>query len=84
MVQSIRYNANQLTKRKKYFKSKVDSVQSIPSKFVDYKKMSAAEFDDFKEGLKTKELQRQKRLAISFGSIMIIIVGVLIYFLFFY
>ncbi len=84
MVQSIRNNAKQLAKRDKYFEKDVASPNGNYGKIVDYKKMSPAQFEAFKQKLKENELRRQKNLAFVFGSVMLVIVGVLIYFLFFH
>ncbi|MAP81378.1 MAG: hypothetical protein CL526_09850 [Aequorivita sp.] len=84
MVQSIRNNAKQLAKRNNYFEKDVDSKYGTSTKIVDYKKMSPAQFEAFKQKLKENELRRQKNLAIVFGSVMLIIVGVIIYFLFYH
>ena len=84
MVQSIRNNAKQLVKRKNYFEKDVASKYGTSTKIVDYKKMSPAQFEVFKQKLKKNELRRQKNLAIVFGSIMLVIVGFLIYFLFYH
>jgi hypothetical protein len=84
MIQSIRNNAKQLAKRKKYFEKEVSSGYEKSTKIVDYKKMSAHKFEAFKQKLKENEARRQKNLALTFGSIMVVIVGTIIYFLFFY
>lgn len=82
MVQSICNNAKQLAKRNKYFEKKVVSKHGTSTKIIDYKKMSSAQFDIFKQKLKEKEMQRQKRLMIVFGSVMLVIISVLIYLVF--
>ena len=84
MVQSIRNNAKQLAKRNNYFEKDVASKYGTSTKIIDYKKMSPAQFEAFKQKLKEDELRRQKNLAIVFGSVMLVIIGVLIYFLFFH
>lgn len=84
MIQSIRNNANQLAKRNNYFEKDVASKYGTSTKIVDYKKMSPAQFVAFKQKLKQNEVRRQKRLTIVFGSIMFVILGVLIYFLFYH
>ncbi|CAM3493368.1 hypothetical protein [Aequorivita lipolytica] len=83
MVQSIRNNAKQLAKRNSYFEKDVPSKYGTSTKIVDYKRMSPAQFVAFKQKLKENELRRQKHLAIVFGSVMFVIIGVLIYFLFY-
>lgn len=83
MVQSIRSNAKQLSKRKKYFEKEVSAISESSTKIVDYKKMSPEKFMAFKQKLKENESRRQKKLAIVFGSLMFVIIAVLIYFLFF-
>lgn len=84
MVQSIRNNAKQLTKQNRYFEKDVASKYEASTKIIDYKKMSPAQFEAFKQRLKENELHRQKRLAIIFGSVMLIIIGGLVYLLFFH
>lgn len=84
MVQSIRNNAKQLAKRKNYFEKDFASKFGTSTKIIDYKKMSPAQFEAFKQKLKENELRRQKKLAIVFGSVMLVIIWVLIYFLFFH
>ena len=46
--------------------------------------MSPAQFEAFKRKLKEKELRRQKQLVVVFGSVMLVIICVLIYFLFYH
>lgn len=84
MIQSIRNNAKQLTKRKGYFEKGVATNKFSTSKIVDHKKMSPTQFKAFKQQLKETELRRQKRLALIFGSIMTVILGVVIYTLFYF
>lgn len=84
MLQSLRNNAKQLAKRKKYFEKEVPAALKEHIKFTDYKKMPPAEFEAFKKKLKENELNRQKRLFFVFGGIMIVIIGAISYFLFFY
>ncbi|MCB0465613.1 MAG: hypothetical protein KDC78_08060 [Aequorivita sp.] len=84
MIQSLRNNAKQLAKRNNYFEKDVPSKYGTSTKIVDYKKMAPEQFEAFKLKLRQNELRRQKHLAIVFGSIMSIIVGVLVYFLFFH
>lgn len=82
MVQSIRNNAKQLAKRNNYFEKDVLSKYGTPAKVVDHKKMSPEQFEAFKKEIKQKELGRQKKLALIFGSIMLVIIGGIYYFLF--
>ena len=84
MAQTLRNNAKQLVKRDKYFEKNTTPFNSNYGKIIDYKKMSPEQFEIFKYKLRQKELQRQKRLAHIFGGVMAVIVGGLIYFLFFY
>lgn len=84
MVQAIRNNAKQLTKRKNYFEKDVSSGYKKSTKFVDYKKMSSQEFEMFKNKLKKEESRRMKKLVLVFGSVMSVIIGIVIYLLFFY
>jgi hypothetical protein len=84
MIQSIRNNAKQLAKRNNYFEKDVASKYGTSTKIVDYKKMSPAQFEAFKQKLKENELRRQKHLAVVFGSIMLVIICALIYFLFYH
>ncbi len=83
MAQTLKNNAKQLAKRDKYFEKGVASSIGNYGKIVDYKKMTPEQFEAFKLKLRQNELKRQKRLAIIFGIIMIVVVGTLIYFLFF-
>ncbi len=49
MIQSIRYNAKQLTNRKKYFEKDAASRYRASMKVVDYKKMTPQQFEAFKQ-----------------------------------
>ncbi|AFL81899.1 hypothetical protein Aeqsu_2441 [Aequorivita sublithincola DSM 14238] len=84
MIQSIRNNAKQLANRKNYFEKDVSSKYGTSTKVVDYKKMSPAQFVAFKQKLKENELRRQKNLVFVFGSIMLVILAIIIYFLFYH
>lgn len=84
MAQTLKNNAKQLAKRDKYFEKDVASSIGDYGKIVDYKKLSPEKFEAFKQNLKKSELRRQKHLAIAFGSVMLIIIGILIYFLFYH
>tara|TARA_R110002050_G_scaffold38162_3_gene94548 strand:- start:988 stop:1269 length:282 start_codon:yes stop_codon:yes gene_type:complete len=84
MIQTIRNNANQLAKRKKYFDKDVASNYGTSTKLVDHKKMSPAQFVAFKQKLKENEKRRQKNLAFVFGSLMLVIISIIIYFLFYH
>ncbi|KXO00001.1 hypothetical protein LS48_05850 [Aequorivita aquimaris] len=84
MAQTLRNNAKQLAKRNNYFEKDVPSKFGTSTKIVDYKKMSPAQFEAFKQKLRQKEIERQKRLTIVFGSVMVVIIAALVYLLFFY
>jgi|GEM_PF-1021552 len=84
MAQTLRNNAKQLVKRDKYFEKNITPSNSNYGKIIDYKKMSPEQFATFKQKLRQTEIERQKRLVLVFGSVMVVIVGILIYFLFFY
>lgn len=84
MIQSLRNNAKQLSKRNNYFEKDVPSKYGTPTKIVDYKKMSPEKFEVFKKKLRENELRRQKHLAIIFGSVMLVVIGILIYYLFYH
>ncbi len=83
MAQTLKNNAKQIAKRDNYFKRDVASNYKKSPKIVDYKNMSPAQFSAFQQRLKENEIRRQKNLGIVFGSVMLLIIGVLIYFLFF-
>ncbi|PHR12356.1 MAG: hypothetical protein COA40_08850 [Aequorivita sp.] len=84
MAQTLRNNAKQLVKLDKYFEKDITPSNSSYGKIIDYKKMSPEQFEAFKQKLRQKEIERQKRLTIVFGSVMIVIVAALVYLLFFY
>ncbi len=84
MIQSLRNNANQLAKRKNYFQKDVASKYGTSKKILDYKTMFPAKFEAFKQKLKENELRRQKHVTIVFSGVMLIIIGILIYFLFYH
>ncbi|WP_026449699.1 hypothetical protein [Aequorivita capsosiphonis] len=81
MIASLKNNKRN---RKNLFDKNVHEQNEAYGKITDYKKMSPAQFEAFKQKLKENELRRQKNLTIVFGGIMIVIIGVLIYFLFFH
>ncbi|WP_347374645.1 hypothetical protein [Aequorivita sp. Q41] len=81
MIASLKNNKRN---RKSLFEKNVNKYNGGYGKIIDYKKFSPAQFAAFKQKLKENELRRQKRLAIVFGSVMLLIIGVLIYFLFFH
>lgn len=83
MIESIRNNARQLSKRNNYFERGVYEKYETSTKIIDYKKMPPDEFEVFKKRLRDKEVRRLKRLGIVFGSLMVIITAVLVFFLFF-
>ncbi len=84
MAQTLKNNAKQLAKRDKYFEKGVTPSIGNYGKIIDHKKMSPEQFEAFKLKLRQNELRRQKNLAIIFGSIMLVIIAVLIYFLFYH
>ena len=84
MAQTLKNDAKQLAKRDKYFEKGVAPSIGNYGKIVDYKKMSPEQFEAFKLKLKQNEIRGQKNLAIVFGGLMILIIGVLIYFLFYH
>ncbi len=81
MIASLKNNKRN---RKSLFDKDVASPNENYGKIVDYKKMSPAQFTAFKQKLKEAELDRQKRLAMLFGSAMLVIIGLVIYFLFYH
>jgi len=83
MAQTLRNNAKQLAKRDRYIEKDVASSLGNYGKIEDYKKMSPTQFREFKLKLRRNELRRQKNLAIVFGSLMLITISTLIYFLFY-
>ena len=80
MIASLKHNKRS---RKNLFDKNVSENNENYGKIVDYKKMSPEQFETFKLKLKQNELRRQKNLAIIFGSIMAVIIGGMVYFLFF-
>jgi uncharacterized protein with NAD-binding domain and iron-sulfur cluster len=84
MMQTLRNNAKQLAKRNNYFEKGVPSKYGNAGKIVDYRKMTPEQFQAFKRKLKENELRRQKHLVIVFGGVMLVVVGVICYFLFFH
>ncbi len=83
MIASIKNNKKQLSKRDNYFEKGVDANHGAYGKLEDHKKMSSYEFKVFQKKLKEDELRRQRKVFTIFGSIMLVIVSVVIYFLFF-
>jgi len=81
MIASLKHNKRN---RKNLFDKDVDEHNENYGKIIDYKKMSPEQFEAFKQKLRQKEIERQKRLTIVFGSVMIVIVAALVYLLFFY
>ncbi len=81
MIASLKHNKRN---RKNLFDRDVHRLTEGNWEIIDNKKMSSLEFEAFKQNLKKNELQRQKKLGITFLSIMFIIVGILFYFLFYY
>ncbi len=84
MVQSIRNNAKLLAKRNNYFEKGLAKKYKTSTKIIDYKKLSPAQFEAFKQKLKEDESRRQKKLAIVFGSVMLVIISGFVYLLFFH
>lgn len=66
MVQFIHNNAKLLAKRNNYFEKDVAKRYSTSTKIIDYKKLSPAHFEAFKQKLKDNEPRRQKNLAVVF------------------
>jgi hypothetical protein len=81
MIASLKHNKRN---RKNLFDKDVDEHNENYGKIIDYKKMSPEQFEAFKRKLRQKEVERQKRLTIVFGSVMVVIVAALVYLLFFY
>lgn len=82
MIQSIRANRAQLKSQnqKGYFEKDVDNVESY-GKFEDHKKMTPEQFAAFKAQVKQREAENTKRLAITFGIAVVIIVSGVVYFM---
>lgn len=82
MIQSIRANRAQLNSKKKkgYFEKDVESVEGY-GKFDDHKKMSPAQFAKFKAKVKQREAANAKRLGISFGIAVVLLISIVVYFL---
>ena len=85
MIQSIRGNRAQLNSKRRdgYFEKDVDKMVSR-GKFEDHKKMSPAQFAAFKAQVKQREADNLKRLTISFGIAVVIIVSAGVYFMFYF
>jgi len=81
MIASLKHNKRN---KKSLFDKSVDEHNENYGKIIGYKKMSPAQFEAFKRKLKEKELRRQKQLVVVFGSVMLVIICVLIYFLFYH
>jgi hypothetical protein len=81
MIASLKHNKRN---RKNLFDKNVEEHNENYGKIIDHRKMSPQQFEAFKLKLRKAELRRQKRLTLVFGSVMTVIVGVIIYFLFFY
>ena len=83
MIQSMRSNRAQLNSQNKkgYFEKDVEKIEGY-GKFEDHKKMSPAQFTKFKAEVKQRDADNARRLAITFGVSMLIIVGLVVYFLF--
>lgn len=82
MIQSIRANRAQLKSQNKkgYFEKDVENVDSY-SDFDDHKKMTPAQFAAFKAEVKQREVDNKKRLTITFGIALVLIVSAIVYFL---
>jgi uridine kinase len=83
MIASIKNNKKQLYKRDNYFKKGQDPNFGAYGKLEDHKKMSSYEFKIFQKKLRENEAQRQRKVYFTFGSVMLVIISVLCYFLFF-
>lgn len=85
VVQLMRKHRKDLNARKSeaYFDKNVDN-DKIYRKFEDHKKMSPAQFAAFKAKVEQQEANRLKRLTITFGIALVIIVTAVVYFLFYY
>lgn len=81
MIASLKNNKRN---RKSLFEKDVIELNVHYGTIEDYKKLSSQEFEAFRKKLKENELNRQKRLWMVFGGIMIVIIITLSYFLFFY
>lgn len=81
MMQSMKTNRAQLKKRDRYFDKEVNHEKAYGD-FTDHKKMSAAQFENFKAKLKQQEKERSRKLLIIFSVVMIVIIGMLSYILF--
>ena len=85
MIQSLRGNRAQLNSQNKkgYFEKDVESVETY-GKFEDHKKMSPAQFAAYKAKVKRREAGNKKRLAITFGLVVVILVSAFFYFLLYF
>lgn len=83
MIQSLRNNKKQLTKRDSYFDKNIEHSEGVYGKFVDNKRMSPKEFKAFQEKLRIEELSRQRKLYIIFGIFMFFITAIVFYLMFF-
>jgi len=64
------------------FEKDVDKYQKMYGQFTDHKKMSPQAFALFKKRLKLQEQARKHRLYLIFASVMFVVVGIGIYYLF--
>ncbi|HBY66992.1 MAG: hypothetical protein CMC07_04585 [Flavobacteriaceae bacterium] len=83
MMQTLKNNAKQLAKRKRYF-DKNKASYSTYGKFVDHKKMSPEQFATFQKQLKENNANNRRRLLLVFSAVMLLILAVIIYFLYFF
>lgn len=81
MVSSLRNNKR---KRKSVFDSKKQKIDATYTGFVDDKKMTTYEFQEFQKKIKQENYDRQKKFLIKSVSTIILFLTVVIYFLFFY
>ena len=78
-VKSVKINRAQLKNRKRKGDFNPD-IKKIA--FLDHKKMSPAQFSVYKEGVKKREADSQKRLLITFGIVVVLFGTVVYYFLY--
>ncbi len=73
-----------MRKRTTVFEKDVIENNGAYSKFTDTKKMSPLEFKRFREKLLEERKQSRKRFLIVFGSVMVLVLAALVYFLFYF
>jgi len=75
---------NNKRKRKTVFEKDIYENNQAYSKFVDTKKMTPVEFKRFQKNLKETNRKRERKIYLIFGALMTLVIGVILYFLFYF